>query len=112
MIRVVGPSFVAGITPGDRERTAPILMWMVDRGFTREQVVTHARRMGWKAQLLDRRGSKNPNAVLTPQLVREVRRLNDLGFGYLWLARWIGVSKSCIQKVCNGKHWKRRDSFV
>jgi hypothetical protein len=109
---VVGPTFVAGITPGDKKGTAPILQWMVDRGFSRPQIITHCRRMGWKWQRIDRRGARNPNAVLTPALVREVRRLNDLGFGYLWLARWVGVSKSCIQKVCNGKHWKRRDYWV
>jgi len=60
---------------------------------------------------MNHRGKRNPNAVLTPLLVREIRRLNGLGFGYLWLARWLGVTKSCVQKVCNGSTWKRRDYF-
>lgn len=112
MIRVVGPTFVAGITPGDSSRTAPILQWMVSRKMNAKQIIDHCRRMSWKWQRIDRGGSKNPNAVLTPALVEEVRRLNELGFGYLWLSRWVGVSKSCIQKVCNGKRWRRRDHFT
>lgn len=61
---------------------------------------------------MNRKGSKNPNAVLTQNLVREIRRLNDLGFGYTWLSRWLGVTKSCVQKVCNGSTWKKLDYFV
>ncbi len=54
---------------------------------------------------MNNRGKRNPNAVLTPLLVREIRRLNGFGFGYLWLARWLGVTKSCTQKVCTGRTW-------
>ncbi len=57
---------------------------------------------------MNHKGKRNPNAVLTPTLVAEIRRLNDLGFGYTWLARWLGVTKSCVQKVCNGTTWKAR----
>lgn len=54
---------------------------------------------------MNRRGSRNPNAVLTPRLVAEMRRLHRLGFGYGWLARWLGVTKSCAQKVLTGRTW-------
>lgn len=57
-------------------------------------------------------GVSNPNAVLTPQLVREIRRLHALGFGYGWLARWLGISKSGVRRVCKGQVWKRSDSFL
>lgn len=107
MIRVVGPGFVAGITPGSKKDTAPILQWMIKRGMSKQQIIAHCRRVGWKHSVLDRSGKKNPNAVLTPALVREIRRLNDLGFGYQWLANWLGVTKSCVQKVCNGTTWSK-----
>lgn len=53
-------------------------------------------------------GEKNPNAVLTKRLVYEIRRLNRSGFGYGWIATWLGVTKSCVQKVCNGTTWNPR----
>jgi hypothetical protein len=56
---------------------------------------------------MNHKGKRNPNAVLTPQLVREIRRMHASGFGYKWLADWLGVTKSCVQKVCNGTTWKR-----
>lgn len=56
----------------------------------------------------DHRGQRNPNAVLTPRLVREARRLHAAGFGYLWISRWLGVTKSCVQAVMTGRTWKRR----
>lgn len=52
------------------------------------------------------RGQKNPNAVLTPRLVREMRRYHRAGFGYGWIARWLGVSKSCVQAVLTGRTWR------
>lgn len=52
------------------------------------------------------KGERNPNAVLTNRLARRIRELNALGFGYGWIAQWLGVSKSCVQKVCNGKAWR------
>lgn len=55
----------------------------------------------------DHRGQKNPNAVLTPLLVVEMRRMHKLGFGYGWIANWVGVSKSCVQKVLTGRTWNR-----
>ncbi len=54
----------------------------------------------------DHHGSKNPNAILTPLLVKEVRRLHRLGFGYGWIASWLSVSKSCIQGILTGRTWK------
>jgi hypothetical protein len=56
----------------------------------------------------DHRGSNNPNAVLTPALVAEMRRLHSFGYGYGWLAAWLGVTKSCVQKVCNGSTWRAK----
>lgn len=57
---------------------------------------------------MNHRGVHNPNAVLTRKLVVEIRRLNANGFGYLWLSRWLGVTKSCVQKVCNRSTWVNR----
>jgi len=54
------------------------------------------------------RGTLNPNAVLTPLLVSEVHRLHRLGFGYGWIAKWLGVSKPCVQKVIKKRTWRRR----
>ena len=51
---------------------------------------------------------KNPNAVLTPTLVVELKRMHALGFGYGWLADWLGVTKSCVQKVLTGRTWRAR----
>lgn len=56
----------------------------------------------------DRRGTRNPNALLTPLLVREVRLLHRAGFGYLWIARWLGVSKSCVRRVIKRQTWAGR----
>lgn len=60
----------------------------------------------------DHRGSKNPNAVLTPLLVEEVRRLHQLGFGYGWIAGWLNVSKSCIQGILTGRTWKSSNKLT
>lgn len=56
---------------------------------------------------MNHKGSKNPNAVLTPALVKEMRRLHELGFGYTWLARWLGVSKSCVARVITKQTWAK-----
>lgn len=55
----------------------------------------------------DHRGARNPNAVLTPLLVREARRLHAAGFGYGFVARWLGVTKSCTQALLTGRTWKK-----
>lgn len=57
---------------------------------------------------MNHRGTKNPNAVLTSTLVAEMKRMHALGFGYGWLATWLGVSKSCVQKVLTGRTWRSR----
>lgn len=56
----------------------------------------------------DHRGARNPNAVLTSRLVAEIWRYHDVGFGYGWIARWLGVSKSCVQAVLTGRTWAKR----
>lgn len=56
----------------------------------------------------DHHGAKNPNAVLTRRLVAEARRLHAAGFGYGWVARWLGVTKSCAQQVLTGRTWKQK----
>jgi hypothetical protein len=56
----------------------------------------------------DHRGAKNPNAVLTSRLVREARRLHAAGFGYGFVAKWLGVTKSCAQQVLTRRTWRRR----
>lgn len=61
--------------------------------------------------IVDRRGSKNPNAVLTPALVAEMKRLHAAGFGYGYVAKWIGVSKSCAQKVLTKRTWTAKRAF-
>jgi hypothetical protein len=53
----------------------------------------------------DHRGHRNPNRALTTQLVRELVRLHGHGYGYAWLARWLGVTKSCVQFVLTGRSW-------
>ena len=55
----------------------------------------------------DHRGARNPNAVLTPRLIAEARRLHGEGFGYGFIANWFGVSKSCIQALLTNRTWKR-----
>lgn len=55
----------------------------------------------------DHRGANNPNAVLTPLLVGEVRRLHEVGFGYGFIATWLDVTKSCVQAVVTGRTWRR-----
>ena len=57
---------------------------------------------------VNHRGQKNPNAVLTPLLVAELKRMHKLGFGYGWLANWLGVTKSCVQKVLTGRTWSAK----
>jgi len=61
-----------------------------------------------KASARDHRGARNPNAVLTPRLVGEARRLHAAGFGYGFVARWLDVSKSCAQALLTGRTWKLR----
>jgi len=53
------------------------------------------------------RGARNPNAVLTPLLVAEARRLHASGFGYGFVAKWLGVTKSCTQALLTGRTWKK-----
>lgn len=45
--------------------------------------------------------------MLTPRLVAEVWRFHRAGFGYGWIARWLDVSKSCVQAVLTGRTWSK-----
>jgi hypothetical protein len=54
---------------------------------------------------MNHRGEKNPNRVLTPRLVHMLVLMHELGFGYTWLSRWLGVTKSCVQMVLTGRSW-------
>lgn len=58
--------------------------------------------------MTDHRGARNPNAVLTPTLVAEMKKLHAAGYGYGWLASWLGVTKSCVQKVLTGRTWSAK----
>ena len=51
------------------------------------------------------RGTSNPNAVLTVRLVREARRLRGRGWSLGQIALRLKVSKSCVQKICEGRTW-------
>ncbi len=55
----------------------------------------------------DHRGARNPNAVLTPRLVAEARRLHEAQFGYGFIAKWLGVSKSCVQALLTNRTWRK-----
>lgn len=54
-------------------------------------------------------GKRNPNAVLTPLLVREIRNLRSAGWSYGNIVKHLegNVTRSCVQKVCNGSTWKQ-----
>lgn len=54
----------------------------------------------------DRRGQRNGSARLSPDQVREIRRLSKAGTSGADLARRFGVSQSQISNVINHRHWK------
>lgn len=47
-------------------------------------------------------GEDHPRAVLKDSEVQLVLELRSEGYSYDWLAVKFEVSKSCIQKICNG----------
>jgi hypothetical protein len=47
-------------------------------------------------------GEDHPRAVLKDHEVHLVLELRGEGYSYDWLALKFEVSKSCIQKICNG----------
>jgi hypothetical protein len=54
-----------------------------------------------------RRGETNHKAILTADLVREIRRLaSDTGRSSRALARQFGVCRSTITKILSGQYWR------
>lgn len=49
-------------------------------------------------------GEDHPMAVLSDREVQLLLELRMEGFSYNWLAGKFEVSKSCVQKICNGTH--------
>jgi hypothetical protein len=52
------------------------------------------------------RGESNGNAKLTPDDVREIRRLHAGGMGQLKIAKLFGMSKCPISLIVSGRTWK------
>ena len=76
------------------------LEWM-----TRKQNAQHALRAGRYATIPPLPGELNGRAKLTVEQVAEIR-LQKSVIGQRTLARLCGVSKSAIQFIHQGKHWK------
>lgn len=51
-------------------------------------------------------GERNGNAVLTPDKVREIRRLAAEGVTWKSIGARFGVSKSAVMMVVTGRNWK------
>lgn len=51
-------------------------------------------------------GSKNANAILNEEKVREIKRALTLGVGRQELADSFGVSKPAISSIATGRTWK------
>lgn len=51
------------------------------------------------------RGEEHSNAVLTEELVREIRRLHSKGNGYGRIARAVGISRAQVQRVVKRVAW-------
>lgn len=47
-------------------------------------------------------GEDHPRAVLSDAEVGWLLELRGEGYSYSWLAMKFEVSKSCVQKICNG----------
>jgi len=50
-------------------------------------------------------GHRNPNATLTPERVRELRRLRADGLSYGILAIRFGISKKHACRICSREAW-------
>lgn len=60
-----------------------------------------------KWDLTARRGERNPNAKLTAENVKEIkRRINEGERDYRGLAEEFGVASKTIRKIKNGYSWK------
>jgi hypothetical protein len=51
------------------------------------------------------RGVKHSNAVLTEELVREIRRLHAEGNGYGRIARAVGIAPAHVQRIVKRVAW-------
>lgn len=71
-------------------------------GDPRDNVLDMIERRQWGPQ----RGEECPNARLTEDKVREIRRLSRAGNGPRSLARRYGVNEATIRGVISGKTWK------
>lgn len=58
--------------------------------------------MNWKPK----KGEKNPNAKLTWEKVREMRRLERIGKDRKYLAEKFNVSLRTVASVVIGEHWQ------
>jgi hypothetical protein len=65
--------------------------------------MTHARVAGLIVYKL---GTENPNARLTPSIVREIRALGELGHKYKHIGNALGVSPKQVSNIINMKQWK------
>lgn len=68
----------------------------------------------------DRKGEKNPNAKLSQNEVKEIKKIFRLNegkktkFGKIdqgWIAEKFGVSRRTISSILNGERWSNRTSF-
>jgi len=53
----------------------------------------------------DHHGKKNPNRVLTIRLIKRALDLHENGMGYGKIAKYLGVTKSCVQMLLTGRSW-------
>lgn len=50
-------------------------------------------------------GDANPNTVMTPEDVRELRRDRAAGMSFGRLAIRYGISKRHVTRICSGEYW-------
>jgi len=55
---------------------------------------------------LKNKGSKNPGVRLTEDQVREIRRMDDLGFKASEIAPFFHVSRTTVHDILQGTTWK------
>lgn len=57
-------------------------------------------------QLANTRGTNNPNAKLTDDKVREIRRRVAAGETRQQVAESVGISYSVVREILQGKRWR------